>query len=89
MIFEEYRTATGSNLSPVDLRQALSEAFVAQDRFQEGVMVRNKNSPYSLHPHDLCLLIPNLPVSMCFISYFTPYDGCRRMLESATSSWYN
>ena len=40
MIFDEYRSSNGSNLSPVNLRQALSDAFAAQDRFQEGVMVR-------------------------------------------------
>jgi hypothetical protein len=39
-IFQEYRNNEGGNLSSINLRQALSESFAAQQRFQEGVMVR-------------------------------------------------
>jgi hypothetical protein len=38
LIFHEYRESNGGNLSSLDLRTALSEAFAAQQRFQEGVM---------------------------------------------------
>lgn len=39
-IFLEYRNSDGRNLSSVDLRTALSEAFAGQQRFQEKAMVR-------------------------------------------------